>query len=415
MRVVFRALMILLLLGGLAACENIIASLPRPLAPSSDVADGEFLMRATAFKAVPGWKTDDHSAALPVFLKSCARLKKQPPDQPMGRVPEMGRVSDWIPICDDAALIRLGNRTEARYFFESRFIAYKLIQSSRQTGLITGYYEPELNGAWKPDQRYRYPLYALPKDLISANLGEFDHKWKGSQIAGRLVDGRYVPYYSRAEIERGVLSGQQLEILWTDSNIDAFFLHIQGSGKIRLPDGTFIRMGYAGRNGHRYTAVGRELVAAGVMRLRDVTMPAIRAWMEQNPVGAQALMQKNKSFVFFRVLKGDGPIGAQGVLLTPGRSLAVDRRFIPMGTPVWLETTEPGQRDSRQAKSLRRVVLAQDTGSAIKGAVRGDLFWGHGRDAATMAGIMKQKGRLFALFPRTAAAKPEPKSAGTRK
>jgi len=373
------------------------------VAPAVDVADGAFLMRTVPFKELPGWKADDHSAALPVFLKSCARLKKQPPNRAIGRLPEMGLISDWLPLCNDAALIRPGNRTEARYFFESRFIAYKLIAGTHQTGLFTGYYEPELNGSFKSDQRYRYPLYALPKDLISANLGEFDDKWKGAQIAGHLIDGRYVPYFTRAEIESGVLTGRQLEILWTDSDIDAFFLHIQGSGKIKLPDGTFIRLGYAGRNGHRYTAVGRELVAAGVMRLKDVTMPAIRAWMEQSPVAGQALMRKNKSFVFFRVLKGEGPIGAQGVLLTPGRSLAVDRRYMPLGAPAWLETTEPG---SRPARPLRRLVLAQDTGSAIKGPVRGDLFWGHGRHAAEMAGIMKQKGRLYALLPRSAAPKP---------
>ena len=170
-----------------------------------------------------------------------------------------------------------------------------------------------------------------------------------------------------------------------------------------LPDGTHVRLGYAGRNGRRYTAVGRELVAAGVMTLEGVTMPSIRAWMVANPVAAQALMHKNQSFVFFRVLKGDGPIGAQGVVLTPGRSIAIDRKYWPLGVPVWIDTIDPG---TRPVASLRRLGIAQDTGSAIKGAVRADYFWGHGRKAGDKAGIMKARGSLYMLLPRIAAINP---------
>ncbi|MDP6897275.1 MAG: MltA domain-containing protein, partial [Rhodospirillales bacterium] len=241
------------------------------------------------------------------------------------------------------------------------------------------------------------------KDLIASDLGSFDDKWQGERIAGRIDDSRYVPYYSRAEIEQGALRGRQLEIVWVDNAIDSFFLHIQGSGRVTLPDGTHVRIGYAGRNGRRYTAVGRELVAAGVMPLEDVTMPAIRAWMEENPVAAQALMLKNKSFVFFRVIKGDGPIGAQGVVLTPRRSIAVDRKYWPLGAPVWMDTTDPG---TRPAMPLRRLGVAQDTGSAIKGAVRADYFWGHGNAAGSKAGTMKGRGRLYMLLPRTAVTNP---------
>jgi len=403
LRAVVRAAVLAIGLVALAACETLDALLPP--APPDPVApvDADLFLTEIPFKELPGWKAERHSQALAPFLRSCARLRKQPPDQAMGPDARMGRISDWVTLCDAAQVIRPGNDTEAQYYFESRFLAYAVSGHRSRTGLITGYYEPELKGAWRPDATFRHPLYALPKDLISADLGGFDDKWKGEQIAGRLVGKRYVPYHSRAEIEQGALAGQQLEILWVNDPVDAFFLHIQGSGRIILPDGSHVRLGYAGRNGRRYTAIGRELVAAGVMRMKDVTMPAIRRWLEDNPVAGQAVMRKNQSFVFFRVLKGDGPIGAQGVVLTPMRSLAVDRRAIPLGAPLWLVTTEPGRKPE---KPLRRIVIAQDTGSAIKGTVRGDFFWGHGAAAGAKAGIMKQKGRFYMLLPRSAVKKP---------
>ena len=400
--------MLFVLAVGLAltACGNILETKQKSLsgpAAITKAAPGGFSIFPVAFKEIPGWRADRHSDALPVFLRSCSRLRKQPPEKAMGSRVEMGRVSQWARICDDAKIIRPGNEAEAQYFFESRFVAYRVSHNHGNTGLITGYYEPDLRGSWAADVRYRFPLYALPKDLISSDLGTFDVKWKGEQIAGRMDDNRYVPYYSREEIEQGALHGQQLEIVWIDSAIDSFFLHIQGSGRVTLPDGTHVRVGYAGRNGRRYTAVGRELVSSGIMPREEVTMPTIRAWMEANPVAAQALMRKNKSFVFFRVLRGDGPIGAQGVVLTPGRSIAVDRKYWPLGVPVWMDTTDPG---THPAAPLRRLGVAQDTGSAIKGAVRADYFWGHGNAAGDKAGIMKGLGVLYMLLPRMAAINP---------
>jgi len=407
MRAAFHALIMLSAAGLLSACEQFLASLPaqpdiltpQPAPPS----DSDLFMTEITYQSLPGWKAERHSEVLPVFLKSCARLRKQPPDQAVGPKREMGRISDWVRLCDDAQVIRPGNDTEAQYFFESRFAPYAMSGHESKTGLITGYYEPELRGAWKSDQTYRFPLYALPKDLVSADLESFDDKWAGEQVAGRLEGSRYVPYYTRAEIESGQLAGQQLEILWVNDPIDSFFLHIQGSGRIILPDGSHVRLGYAGRNGRRYTAIGRELVAAGIMRLKDVNMGSLRRWLESNPVAGQAVMQKNKSFIFFRVVKGQGPLGAQGVVLTPGRSVAVDRRHVPLGVPMWLETTEPG---TRPVKKIRKIVIAQDTGSAIKGPVRADYFWGHGRPAGEKAGIMKQKGKLYMFLPRKYATRP---------
>ena len=352
------------------------------------------------FDDIPGWRGESHSAVLPAFLRSCSQLRKQTPDKAIGQLSVMGKISQWVAICEDAEIIRPGNDTEALYFFESRFVAYRVSHKNGNKGLITGYYEPILRGSWGVTSQFRHPLYSLPKDLVSAELGVFDERWKGEKIFGRIAGRRLVPYYSRSEIEGGALNGRRLEILWVDSAVDAFFLHIQGSGKVVLPDGTHVRLGYAGSNGRRYTSIGRELVALGEMPLEAVTMPSIRAWMEEQPVAANALMHKNKSFIFFQVLDGAGPIGAQGVPLTPGRSLAVDRKFWPLGVPVWMDTTEPGVKPVR---ALRRLGVAQDTGSAIRGAVRADFFWGHGQSAGDKAGIMKQQGALYMLLPRTAA------------
>ena len=356
---------------------------------------------ATSFDQLPGWKGDSLSQALAVFLRSCEKIKTLPPDRGLGPSSEMGRVSEWIKFCVSAALIHPGNETEARYFFESRFTPYlarnnKMPWAPKSRGLFTGYYEPELHGAWKPDTTYRYPIYARPKDLVSFDLGDFRDEFKGWQLAGQLKGNKFRPYPTRADIESGVLKGQQLELLWVDSAIDAFFLHVQGSGRVMFEDGSMIRVGYAGRNGRRYTPIGRELMAKGIIPQKKVSLQSIRQWLAANPIAGRQLMEKNKSYIFFRLIEGDGPIGAQGVVLTAGRSLAVDRKYIPLGVPVWLNTLQPGKSKT----PLRRLVLAQDTGSAIQGPVRGDLFFGFGNDAGIGAGLMRENGTYYLLLPR---------------
>jgi membrane-bound lytic murein transglycosylase A len=205
------------------------------------------------------------------------------------------------------------------------------------------------------------------------------------------------PYENRAAIESGALRGRGLEMLWVDDPVDAFFLQIQGSGRVMLEDGTSLRIGYAGQNGHPYVAIGRELIARGALTREAVSMPAIRDWLRANPQEADAVMNRNPSFVFFRELDGDGPVGAQGVALTPGRSLAVDRSFVPYGVPVWLDAEDPVDGEVR----VQRLLVAQDTGGAIRGPVRGDVFWGHGPEAEHRAGLMKSRGRYFLLLPKT--------------
>ena len=384
----------------ISGCTNIITNLP---IPKLDILESSPIKPVlnifpVDYSEVPGWKRDDLSETLPVLIRSCGKIKNLDKNKPLGEHSQMGRVSDWLPICNAAQMIRPGNETEARYFYESRFLPYTVANNQNRQGLFTGYYEAELHGAFGPDARYRYPILARPKDIINVDLVVFKEKYRDSKISGRIEGNILVPYYTRAEIEDGALKGRKLETMWVDSAIDAFVLHIQGSGRILLPDGSYVRVGFDGRNGHRYTSIGRELVASGAMRLKDVTMPAIRQWMENNPVSAIDLMRKNKSFIFFKVSKDSGPVGAQGVVLTANRSLAVDRDYYPMGIPIWLDTTVPGSREKMQ-----RLVITQDTGSAIKGPVRGDFFWGNGPQAEINAGIMKQKGEMYLLLPKTAA------------
>ena len=348
------------------------------------------------FKKIPGWVSDNHGEALAAFLKSCEKLRALPPTRKLGPKMAPTVAGEWRKVCAIGAKVRRDSKIEAQYFFESHFTLYRASNNSDPVGLFTGYYEPELRGAWRPDATYRFPIYGRPKDLVSIDLGAFRDEWKGSKLAGRLSKNKLTPYPTRAEINGGALKGKQLELLWVDSAIEAFFLHIQGSGRVVFPDGSAVRIGYAGRNGHRYTPIGRELVAMNVLKPDQVSLQTIQAWLAAKPQAGRDLMEKNKAYIFFRIIEGDGPVGAQGVALTPGRSLAVDRKHFPLGVPVWLSTTEPG----KAKKPLRRLVIAQDTGSAIKGLVRGDLFIGFGSMAGVVAGRMKQPGRYYLLLPK---------------
>lgn len=374
-----------------------------PAAEGAD--DAELHLTRQPYTIIPGWETSDHAGMLPAFLRSCERIARRPVNEPFGNHRFFGLVADWNALCEGARAVSGQNANAIRYFFESRFEPYLVSNKDNPEGLFTGYYEAELHGAWQPDSRYSVPIYARPDDLIAVDLGAFRAEWAGRNIAGRLEGDAFVPYPSRADINKGELSGRQLEILWVDSHIDAFFLHIQGSGRVIMENGSYVRVGYAGRNGQRYVAVGRELMAAGIISQDEMSMQTIRAWMEANPVAAMALMNKNPSYVFFRIMEEANPVGAQGVELTAGRSLAVDDDFIPYGAILWLDIMDP--RDPERETPLQRLVVAQDTGSAIKGPVRGDLFWGYGDQAAAAAGVMKEYGSYYVLLPR----RPEPLAA----
>lgn len=266
------------------------------------------------------------------------------------------------------------------------------------SGLITGYYEPVLNGARTRGGKYQTPLYAVPDDLLTIELGDLYPSLKGERVRGKLQGKRVVPYPDRAQLTDGrALAGK--ELVWVDSAIDAFFLQIQGSGRVQLTDGTTVRLAYADVNGQPYKAIGRQLVASGDLTLEQATAQGIRQWLADHPERQAEVMNSNPSVVFFREEKitdaALGPRGSLGVPLTPGRSVAIDARLLPLGAPLFLVATHPVT-----GAPLQRLVVGQDTGGAIRGAIRADLFFGLGAEAGDLAGRMRSDGQLWLLWPR---------------
>lgn len=343
---------------------------------------GPGIGKAVDWLDLPGWTADRHAQAWPALLQSCQRLAGQP---------------DWVALCHAAQTLGMPDDTTARRFFEAWFVPHRLYaQGGGRHGLITGYYVPVLEGSPVQTGRFRYPIYERPADLLTVDLGSLYPELRGKRLRGRLDGARVVPYYSRAEIERQSLPAPVLA--WVDDPVALFFLQIQGSGRIRLADGRLLHVGYADQNGHPYVAVGRCLVERGALRLEEVNLGSIRAWLKDHPEQADAMLRCNPSYVFFTVRPGDSAaVGALNVPLTAQRSAAVDPAFIPLGAPLWVDTTLPGE-----TVPYRRLMLAQDTGGAIRGPVRADLFWGEGGEAERIAGMMKQRGRLYLLRPRAA-------------
>lgn len=384
----------------LASCGTDRTEAPAPgpavsPTPAAEVAPPAVLRLAPArFAELPGWSADGQAAALPALRRSCERVTAGDPNRAIGPDGLAGRAADWRAVCAAAAQVPPGDAA-ARQFFETRFQPWQAFDGNQPEGLFTGYYEPLLNGARARGGRFTVPLLRRPPDLVEVDLGQFRPTLRGQRIAGRLEGGRLRPYADRAEIEGGALNGRGLEMLWVDDAVDAFFLQIQGSGRVRLADGTVLRVGYDGQNGHAYVPIGRLLAERGEIPRERVSMPTIRAWLAAHPAEGRRLMHENPSYVFFRELKGEGPLGAQGVPLTPGRSLAVDPSFVPYGVPVWLDAEDPLSDRVR----VRRLMVAQDTGGAIRGPVRGDVFWGFGQDAADRAGRMKSRGGYWLLLP----------------
>jgi membrane-bound lytic murein transglycosylase A len=285
-----------------------------------------------------------------------------------------------------------------RSFFERTFVPWKVLNGDgTEDGLITGYYEPLLRGSRKPTARFKYPLYSVPDDLLAIELGELYPELKGMRLRGRLEGRRVVPYYDRAQIETAQTPLRGRELVWVDDPIDLFFLHVQGSGRIRLENGDTIRVAYAENNGYPYRSIGRVLVERGDLALSEASMQGIKNWARNHPQRVLDLLNSNARYVFFRELSptAAGPPGSLGVPLTARRSVAVDSRYIPIGAPVYVSTTWPNT-----TRPLNRLMFAQDTGSAIRGAVRADFFWGDGDDAAREAGRMKQRLRYWVLLPR---------------
>jgi membrane-bound lytic murein transglycosylase A len=371
-------------------------------------AEDRLVLEPARFEELQGWGEDAVAEALPALLRSCERISNLPDGAEMGGAGFAGTAGDWKPVCAAAARVPAGDSRAARAFFEAHLAPAAVTNNGRALGLFTGYYEPLLHGSRKRGGKYTVPLYIRPPELVMVDLGEFREELKGQRIAGKVVDGSLEPYPGRREIDEGALAGRELELVWVNDPVDAFFLHIQGSGRVRLAGGSEMRVGYAAQNGHPYRAIGRDLIERGALRREEVSMQTIRQWLEANPEQASEVMQKNASYVFFQEVKGEGPLGAQGVPLTAGRSLAVDRKFLPLGVPLWLSASLPPAAEGQPGRRLRRLMVAQDTGGAIRGPVRGDVFWGHGDEAADLAGKMRHRGRLWVLLPKALSSPKAP-------
>jgi membrane-bound lytic murein transglycosylase A len=319
---------------------------------------------------LPGWQQDASFRAYPTLLASCGVIGAFSPDRTLG---VGGSPTEWREACDGINALKAALVLDAddalRAEMEAHFIA--LDPGAGTSALVTGYYEPELKGSRTPDAAHPYPLYRLPPNPM---------------------------WFDRAEIDRGALAGKGLELLWVDSKVEAFFLHVQGSGRVRLDDGAVVRVGFAGTNERPYVSIGKAMVDAGLMTKEEASLQTIRAYLNAHPDEIDGWLQRNPRYVFFKETAADanlGPAGALGVPLTPGRSIAVDPEFVPLGLPLWLDTTEPGTN-----APLRRLVVAQDKGGAIKGPGRIDLFWGAGEEAEAMAGPMRQQGAYWLIVPR---------------
>ena len=359
----------------------------------SACAEPPVLPHPVAFTDLPGWQTDRVAEAIPAFREGCVALGRMPPDRALGgEGPLARRAGDFAPACAEAASLPPGDEAASRAFLLRHFTPWAVGEDR-----LTGYYEPSLPGSTTRTTTFPTPLLARPPALVEVDLGAFANDLRGRRTAGMLREGRLVPFHDRAAIAAGALAGQGLELAWVDP-IDAFFLHIQGSGRVVFDDGRVLRLGYAAQNGHAYVAVGRALVDNGTLAREAVSMQAIRDWMRQaGPEAAAALMYRNPSYVFFRPLDlapEKGPLGSLGVPLTPGRSVAVDRAALPLGSPIWVAGRLPA------GEPLERLTMAQDTGGAIRGAARADLFTGWTAEAAEQAGRMRDLARVFVLLPR---------------
>jgi membrane-bound lytic murein transglycosylase A len=354
---------------------------PRPEQPPPPPESA--ILVPVAWKDVEGWQEDDPGLVLGAFRKSCTALRHR---------------QQWQGVCDKVTTLAGRPGLEVRIFFEQRFTPYQLRSSGNDpVGLVTGYYVPDLRGSRQPSADYPYPLYRRPDDLLVIDLSDAYPELGSYRLRGRLDGQRVLPYWDRAEIEGNRLRLAGHELFWVSDPVELFFLHIQGSGRILFEDGSRSMVNYAGQNGHPYRSISRWLIKRGIMSRDEMSMQNIKVWARANPSQVNDLLNTNPSYIFFREAPGDpeSPPGALGVPLTAGRSVAVDPRYTPLGAPVFLATTWPNSD-----RPLYRLMMAQDTGGAIKGPVRADFFWGMGDDAGMEAGRMKQPLKMWVLLPK---------------
>jgi membrane-bound lytic murein transglycosylase A len=327
------------------------------------------------WKDIEGFGQDDLDLGLQTFQKDCKVSRKYK------------NLSDICEKSDDAL--------DPNKFFMTHFTPYKLLSGEEDTGLITGYYEPILQGSLKKTKKYKYPIYTVPKDLLTLDLTPAYPELKKYKLRGKLIGNMVIPYDTRAAIEDSNNKDNEnlTPICFVDDKIDLFFMHIQGSGKVQLRDGSILNVGYAQQNGRSYYAIGRKLIEMKAIKKEDISLQSIRTWLKRNPSQIDSILNLNESYIFFQQ-SDKTATGSLGTELTANRNLAVDREFIPLGFPVFINTTNPINQ-----KPINQLMVAADTGGAIKGKIRADFFFGNGKLAEKLAGRMKQKGKLYILIP----------------
>lgn len=356
-----------------------------------------------SFTDLPGWETADAMAAMPAIIKSCEKLASLPSNRRLPGAAIGGYGRDWLTGC--AALMAADSEGAFKQALVEHFGVLSVSLDGESEGLFTGYYEALLHGSRTKTDRFNVPLYMRPPELVMVDLGAFRRDLRGRRIAGSVRNGRLMPFPDRGAINEGALDGRDLEVLWVDSPVDAYFLHVQGSGRVRMPDGELLGIGYAAQNGHANRLIGRHLIEIGAIERANISGQSIRAWLEDNPDEVEKVLNTDPSFVFFRELRGnDGPFGSANVSLTPGHSLAVDRKHLPLHALLWLSASypDPASNDAPDVP-FNRLMVAQDTGGAIQGEIRGDVFWGFGDAAEEIAGRMQNRGRYWLILPKALA------------
>ncbi len=364
-------------------------------------AHDQLSLKKVAFKALPGWTSDKHSEAVPAFLRSCEKLAKLADDAAVGHDGHGGVAKQWRAACAAAAKVKAGDDKAARSFFESEFVPWEASGKSGPVGKLTGYFVQEIRASRKQTGKYQHPIYARPNDLVMVDLSLYINDAHGRRVWGRHDDkGTLQPYFTRNEIRKGALAGQKLELMYADNPIDVLFAHIEGSAIAVMDDGSRVRLEFAGKNGRAFKGNGKVLKEMGVLTGKyNGTMPGIRAYLDDHMAKFDELVDQNHAFVFFKESAAAGAMGSQDVVLTPRRSMAVDRAFIAHSTPIWVDgkAPEPGKPG---ATTWRSLLIAQDTGGGILGAVRGDIYWGEGTVAGELAGRMGGPGRYWLLLPK---------------
>lgn len=354
-----------------------------------------FLIK-TNFSNLPDWEKDDHNLALETLQKTCSTIVKQDHQKLFSNsMPQGGTFETWQKICLAINQVDKSDVAGARKFFEYWFRPYHVYNNFKTQGLFTGYYLPILKCSLSKNEGYIEPIYAIPDDWVKVDLGAFDEKLKGKTIVGRVKDHLLSRYPDRAAIINGAIDKKSQVLAWCENKVDVAFAHVQGSAVVQLnSEPKQFLIGYEGSNGRSYTAIGKVLIKNSELTPQNSSMQDIRAWLTQHPEKIDIVLNQNASYVFFRILKNDAPLGSQQVPLTPERSLAIDKKYLPLGAPIWLDTVTP------DSTIFRHLLIAQDTGGAIKGVIRGDVYWGTGDRAELIAGHMKSQGSYWILLPR---------------